>query len=155
GWSSAASLAPEIAMGERVLVTGGAGFIGSHLAEALTKQGKQVRVLDDFSTGLPANLAHLSPAPEVIEGSVTDAAAVRRGVDGAGVVFHLAAMASVARSVETPRLCHEASATGTLVVADQARRAGARRVVYAASSSAYGVAAGDGGQGEGVPLTAL
>jgi UDP-glucose 4-epimerase len=126
-------------MSDLCLVTGGAGFIGSHLVESLTQQGRRVRVLDDFSTGLRSNLAHLSPAPEIIQGDVADAATVERAAQGAGVIFHLAALASVQRSVETPADTHRVCATGTLHVLDAARRCGVRRVVYAASSSAYGV----------------
>jgi UDP-glucose 4-epimerase len=142
-------------MAELNLVTGGAGFIGSHLAETLVTGGKRVRVLDDFSTGLRSNLAHLSPAPEIIEGSLTDPAAVARAVDGVAVVYHLGALASVARSVEAPLTSHAACATGTLNVLDAARKAGTRRVVYAASSSAYGGASSEDGQTEDTPLTAL
>src|SRR5947207_10315120 len=137
-----------MAVDEVSLVTGGAGFIGSHLVEALVAAGRPVRVLDDFSTGLRANLAGLRPAPEVVEGSLTDPDVVRRAAEGAGVVYHLGALASVARSVEAPLVSHAACATGTLHVLDAARHAGARRVVYAASSSAYGGATGAGGQRE-------
>jgi UDP-glucose 4-epimerase len=120
------------------LVTGGAGFIGSHLTEALVAQDCQVRVLDNLSTGKLANLATAGDRVELIQGSITDAAAVDRAVKGCEVVFHLAALPSVARSVEAPLESHEACATGTVNVLDAARRLGARRVVYAASSSAYG-----------------
>jgi UDP-glucose 4-epimerase len=142
-------------MAELNLVTGGAGFIGSHLAEALTAKGKRVRVLDDFSTGLRSNLAHLNPAPEIVEGSLTNPEAVAKAVEGAAVVFHLGALASVARSVEAPLISHAACATGTLNVLDAARKAKVRRVVYAASSSAYGGASSEAGQTEDTPLTAL
>ncbi|HTU23610.1 MAG TPA: NAD-dependent epimerase/dehydratase family protein [Gemmataceae bacterium] len=141
-------------MSEICLVTGGAGFIGSHLVESLIEQGRCVRVLDDFSTGLRANLAHLHPAPEIIEGDVADAAVVERAARDAGVIFHLAALASVQRSVEAPGDTHRVCATGTLHVLDAARRAGARRVVYAASSSAYGIPIGDV-QNESDPLQPL
>ena len=137
------------------LVTGGAGFIGSHLVEALTAAGRTVRVLDDLSTGLPANLAHIAPAPELVRGSVTDPDAVARAVAGCGTVFHLAALASVAKSIEDPLASHAACATGTLTVLDAARRAGAKRVVYAASASAYGGASDPAGQDEATPLVAL
>ncbi len=137
------------------LVTGGAGFIGSHLAEALTAAGWKVRVLDDLSTGLAENLAHVAPAPELIRGSVTDASAVDRAVAGCEVVFHLAALASVAKSVEDPLASHAACATGTLNVLNAARKAGVRRVVYAGSASAYGNASDSAGQGEDTPLMAL
>ncbi len=130
-------------MPELYLITGGAGFIGSHLVEALTAAGRRVRVFDDLSTGLRSNVAHVSPAPEIVEGDVADADAVGRAMQGAGVVFHLAALASVQRSIEAPAESHRVCATGTLTVLDAARRAGARRVVYAASSSAYGIPPGD------------
>jgi UDP-glucose 4-epimerase len=137
------------------LVTGGAGFIGSHLVEALTAAGRTVRVLDDLSTGRAENLAHITPAPELICGSVTDPDAVERAVAGCRVVFHLAALASVARSVEDPAASHDACATGTLNVLHAARRAGVQRVVYAASASAYGNASDPAGQDEDTPLLAL
>jgi UDP-glucose 4-epimerase len=124
------------------LVTGGAGFIGSHLVEALTTQGRRVRVLDDFSTGQRANLAGLAPAPEVIDGDVSDAQVARRAVQGVEVVFHLAALASVQKSIDDPPASHRVIATGTLNILDAARRHGVRRVVYAGSASAYGVPSG-------------
>jgi UDP-glucose 4-epimerase len=123
-------------------VTGGAGFIGSHLVEALTAQGVRVRVLDDLSTGLRANLSGLSPAPELIDGDAADAATAGRAAAGVEVVYHLAALASVQKSVEDPAASHRVCATGTLTVLDAARRGGVRRVVYAASASAYGIPAG-------------
>jgi UDP-glucose 4-epimerase len=130
-------------MSEICLVTGGAGFIGSHLVDSLARQGRRVRVLDDLSSGLRDNLAQVRPVPEIIEGDVSDAEAVKRAVEGVGVIFHLAALASVQKSVEAPDDTHRVCATGTLRVLDAARRAGVRRVVYAASSSAYGIPAGD------------
>src|SRR5262245_26357588 len=117
-------------MPNRYLVTGGAGFIGSHLSDALVRIGSQVRVFDNFSTGLRSNLDAIRPAPQVIEGDLTDPAAVARAVEGVEVVFHLGALASVQRSVESPADTHAACATGTLHVLDAARRAGVRRVVY-------------------------
>jgi UDP-glucose 4-epimerase len=120
------------------LVTGGAGFIGSHLAEALLARGDRVRVLDDLSTGKRANLEALDDRVEFVHGSVADAAVVERAMRGVELVLHHAAIASVPRSVEAPLDTHAACVTGTLTVLDAARRAGARRVVYAASSSAYG-----------------
>ncbi len=123
---------------EQCLVTGGAGFIGSHLAEALVARGDRVRVLDDLSTGKRANLRPVEGRVELLEGSITDPAAVTRAVAGCGVVYHLAALPSVARSVEDPLATHEICVTGTLRVLDAARRAGVRRLVFAASSSAYG-----------------
>lgn len=120
------------------LVTGGAGFIGSHLVEALVQEGHQVRVLDDLSTGFRGNLAQLGGQVELIEGSVADAAVVARAVDKVDCVFHQAALASVPRSVERPLDTNAACVTGTVNLLEQARRAGVRRVVNAASSSAYG-----------------
>jgi UDP-glucose 4-epimerase len=130
-------------MSELCLVTGGAGFIGSHLVEGLTASGRRVRVLDDFSTGLRGNLDAVRPAPEIVQGSVADAVAVDKAMTGVQLVFHLAALASVQRSVEAPRDTHDVCATGTLNVLEAARRNKARRVVYAASSSAYGIPQGD------------
>ncbi len=130
-------------MGSLYLVTGGAGFIGSHLVEALTAGGGRVRVLDNFSTGLRDNLTHLRPAPEIFDADVADAKTVDAAAAGVDVIFHLAALASVQRSVEAPDDTHRVCATGTLRVLDAARRHGARRVVYAASSSAYGMPRGD------------
>jgi UDP-glucose 4-epimerase len=120
------------------LVTGGAGFIGSHLVEALLRRGRAVRVLDDFSTGSAANLAHLRDRLEVIEGDITDPETVHIAMRDVGVVFHEAALASVPRSVADPLATHRACVDGTLNVLLAARDAGVRRVVYAASSSAYG-----------------
>ena len=141
-------------MSDLCLVTGGAGFIGSHLVEGLTAAGRRVRVLDDLSTGLRTNLAHITPAPEIVEGSVADPAVVERAMQGVNVVFHLAALASVQRSVEKPADTNAVCVTGTLNVLDAARRAGVRRVVYAASASAYGLPSGDV-QTEDEPLAAL
>jgi UDP-glucose 4-epimerase len=141
-------------MDELSLITGGAGFIGSHLAEELVRRGRPVRVLDDFSTGLWSNLAHLDPTPELVEGSLTDPAVVARAMHGVGVVYHLGALASVARSVENPVVTHAACATGTLNLLDAARRSGVRRVVYAASSSAYGGHSSAAGQSEDLPVVA-
>ena len=122
-------------MSDRVLVTGGAGFIGSHLCEALCKQGRTVVVLDDLSTGNRSNLDGLPLT--FVHGSVTDPAAVARAMAGAQKVVHLAALPSVARSVDKPLDTHHACATGAATVLDAARVAKAR-VVYAGSSSAYG-----------------
>jgi len=120
------------------LVTGGAGFIGSHLVEALLRSGNRVRVLDSLVTGNLRNLSSFKGQIEFIEGDVNDKSAVERAVAGCDVVFHQAALASVQRSIDDPLTTHEACATGTLNILDSARRAGVRRVVYAASSSAYG-----------------
>jgi UDP-glucose 4-epimerase len=120
------------------LVTGGAGFIGSHLVEALVQRGGRVRVLDDFSTGHRDNLEAVASSIELIEGDITDAQTVRQAMAGVEVVFHQAALASVPRSVANPLATHRACVDGTLNVLLAARDAGVRRVVYAASSSAYG-----------------
>ncbi|HEX3622632.1 MAG TPA: SDR family oxidoreductase [Acidimicrobiales bacterium] len=118
-----------------VLVTGGAGFIGSSLADAFLGQGHAVRILDDLSTGFAENL----PAEaDFVEGEVSDPAAVAKAVDGVEVVFHLAAHRAVARSVEDPLATDSANTHGTLTVLKSALDAGARRVVYASSSSVYG-----------------
>jgi UDP-glucose 4-epimerase len=122
----------------KCLITGGAGFIGSHLAEALLDKGQAVRVLDDFSTGNRANIDHLAAQIELFTGSILDQDLVRRAVDGCAVVFHLAALPSVAKSVEDPLTTHEICATGTLQLLAAAHKAGVRRVIYAGSSSAYG-----------------
>jgi UDP-glucose 4-epimerase len=120
------------------LVTGGAGFIGSHLVEALVARGHAVRVLDNFSTGDPANLEQVRERVRVIDGDITDRATVRAAVQGVEVVFHQAALASVPRSVADPLATHQACVNGTLHVLLAAKECGVRRVVYAASSSAYG-----------------
>jgi UDP-glucose 4-epimerase len=120
------------------LVTGGAGFIGSHLVEALAGRGHHVRVLDNFSTGHAANLARVRGEVEVVRGDLTDFAAVQEVMDGVEVVFHQGALASVPRSVANPLATHRACVDGTLNVLLAARQAQVRRVVYAASSSAYG-----------------
>jgi UDP-glucose 4-epimerase len=122
----------------KYLVTGGAGFIGSHIATALVERGDQVRVLDNLCTGTRANLAHLAGKVEFVEGDVLDVKQVEKAVAGVDVVFHQAALASVPRSLEKPLDTHAACATGTLHVLDAARRGAVRRVVYAGSSSAYG-----------------
>jgi UDP-glucose 4-epimerase len=121
-----------------VLVTGGAGFIGSHIAEALVLAGNKVRVLDNLCTGHLSNLKHLEQQIEFVEGDITDPATVAAAVKGVDCVFHEAALASVPRSVERPLDTNAACVTGTLTVLDESRKAGVRRLVYAASSSAYG-----------------
>jgi UDP-glucose 4-epimerase len=119
----------------RYLVTGGAGFIGSHLVAALRRQGADVRVADDFSTGLRENV----PGDvEVVEGDLADPAVARRAVAGCAFVLHQAAIPSVPRSVQDPVGSHRANVDATLQVLVAARDAGVRRVVYAGSSSAYG-----------------
>lgn len=121
-----------------VLVTGGAGFIGSHVTEALVNRGDRVRVLDNLSTGKLSNLATVRDRLEFIEADLNDEAAVGRAVAGVDCIFHEAALASVPRSVEKPLETNAACVTGTLALLDAASRAGVRRLVYAGSSSAYG-----------------
>ncbi|MCY2968125.1 MAG: NAD-dependent epimerase/dehydratase family protein, partial [Planctomycetota bacterium] len=122
----------------RFLVTGGAGFIGSHLVDRLVRGAHNVRVLDDLSTGKLANIEPHLGAVEFIQGAVQDPAACQRAVEGVDVVFHEAALASVPLSVDRPLETHAACATGTLVLLDACRRANVKRLVYAASSSCYG-----------------
>ena len=120
------------------LVTGGAGFIGSSIAAALLAQGEVVRILDDFSSGRRQNLESLRGRVDVIEGSIVDAPTVDRCMEGVEVVFHEAAIPSVPRSIASPRPSVLVNVVGTTTVLDSARNAGVRRVIYAASSSAYG-----------------
>jgi nucleoside-diphosphate-sugar epimerase len=122
----------------RYLVTGGAGFIGSHIAETLVKRGDEVRVLDNFSTGKTENLAGIAGRFELIEGDIRDLETCRRAVDGVEAVFHEAALASVARSVEDPLLANAVNVTGTLNLLVAARAAGAGSFVLASSSAVYG-----------------
>ncbi len=122
----------------KYLVTGGAGFIGSSIAERLLGQGERVRIIDDFSTGRRINVETLKGPVEIVEGSICDAAVVKKAMQGIEVVFHQAAIPSVSRSVDDPQMSMFANVQGTTVVLDEARRAGVRRLVFAASSSAYG-----------------
>jgi nucleoside-diphosphate-sugar epimerase len=120
------------------LVTGGAGFIGSSITEALLAAGESVRILDDFSSGRRQNLESMAGRFELVEGSVVDFETVARAVRGVEAVFHEAAVPSVQRSVVDPRASMLAGVQGTTVVLDAARHAGVRRVVFAASSAVYG-----------------
>jgi nucleoside-diphosphate-sugar epimerase len=122
----------------RILVTGGAGFIGSHLAEALVRQGHRVRVLDNLSAGRRKNLEAVAADVEVLEGDCADPSAARRATKGMEVVYHEAAVPSVARSVSDPAHSHHNNANATLCVLLAARDAGVRRFFYAGSSSVYG-----------------
>jgi len=119
------------------LVTGGAGFIGSHLAEAIARQGHSVRVADNLSTGKRENLDHI-PEVEFLEGDLADFDFAERAVEGMQYVLHQAAIPSVARSVEEPLASHKANVDATLNVLVASRSAGVKRVVYAGSSSVYG-----------------
>ena len=120
------------------LVTGGAGFIGSHIAEALVRRGDKVRVLDNLSSGSLENLTGFFDDLEFVEGDIAEAEIAARAVRGIDCIFHEAALASVPASVERPLATHAACVTGTLTLLDAARRADVRRLVYAASSAAYG-----------------
>ncbi|KAA5539861.1 SDR family oxidoreductase [Roseiconus nitratireducens] len=122
------------------LVTGGAGFIGSHLVDALLEQGARVRVLDNFSTGFESNLDHLGDqaAMELLRGDASDPSVAARAVADCDCVFHLAAMASVPRSVREPELCHAWCATSTVNLLAAASEAKVRRMVLASTSAAYG-----------------
>ncbi|HRR42831.1 MAG TPA: SDR family oxidoreductase [Syntrophales bacterium] len=127
------------------LVTGGAGFIGSNVAEALLKQGCRVRVLDNFLTGKRDNLTFAKPGEvELIEGDIRDLATCRRAVEKVDYVIHLAALGSVPRSVADPLMANEINVTGTLNVLVASRDAGVKRLVYASSSSVYGDQPTDG-----------
>ncbi|MCX7825266.1 MAG: SDR family oxidoreductase [Verrucomicrobiae bacterium] len=120
------------------LITGGAGFIGGHLAERLVRDGKSVRILDNFSSGRENNLNGCGGKVEVIRGDLRDRDAVARAVSGTRVVFHLAAMVSVPQSVADPQTAHEVNVNGTLNLFLAARDAGVRRVVFSSSSAVYG-----------------
>ena len=119
------------------LVTGGAGFIGSHLVEELVRRGEQVRVLDNLSSGKRRNLAHI-PGVEFLEGDIVDPAACARATEGVEYVLHQAAIPSVPRSVKDPVTSNRSNIDGTLNILVAARDAGVKRLVYAGSSSAYG-----------------
>ena len=120
------------------LVTGGAGFIGSHLVEALVKDGARVRVLDDFSTGRRENLAGVAGQIELIEGDVSDPKVAQRAVTGCDYALHLAAVASVQASLEEPRRVHRVNVDGTLNVLEAARQNGTRCVILASTTALYG-----------------
>ncbi len=122
----------------RALVTGGGGFIGSHLVDRLIEQGHQVRVLDNFATGRRENLLHLEDAVEIIEGDIQSYERVSNAVRGCDLVFHQAALPSVPRSIQDPLTSNAVNVVGTLNVLLASRDAGVRRVVFASSSSVYG-----------------
>jgi UDP-glucose 4-epimerase len=126
--------------GSQCLVTGGAGFIGSHLTDSLLAAGASVRVLDNFSTGFRSNLEHLEddPAVEIIQGDASDGETVDSAVRGIHYIFHEAAMASVPRSMREPDLCHRWCATSTVHLLNSAQKHGVKRLVLASTSAAYG-----------------
>ncbi|RON10983.1 NAD-dependent dehydratase [Pseudomonas brassicacearum] len=129
-----------------VLITGGAGFIGSHLADALLAKGHSVRILDDLSTGKRSNLPLDDPRVELIEGDVADAALVAQVMIGCSAVAHLAAVASVQASVDDPVRTHQSNFIGTLNVCEAMRQAGVKRVLFASSAAVYG----NNGEGESI-----
>jgi UDP-glucose 4-epimerase len=131
----------DVAIEKRSIVTGGAGFIGSHLVERLLKEGQEVIVLDNFSTGRPANLAHLAGNTrlQVHQVDVSDYGAIESLFKGIDWVFHIAALADIVPSIQQPYTYHRANVEGTVAVLEAARSAGVRRFLYAASSSCYGI----------------
>ncbi len=120
------------------LVTGGAGFIGSHIASALASSGARLRIIDDLSTGYRENLQEIKGEVDFVHGSLADDKSLRRALEDVELVFHEAAIPSVPRSVENPRQTHIASVESTFSLLLAAREKNVRRIVYAASSSAYG-----------------
>lgn len=127
-----------MSIAKKVVVTGGAGFIGSHLAGGLARQGYHVTVIDDLSTGKMANMAEFSPNVRFIRGSITDLPLLQQSLKEVQYVFHMAAIPSVPRSITSPMVSHEANITGTLNVLLAARDNAASRVIFASSSSVYG-----------------
>ncbi|MFN0140604.1 MAG: SDR family oxidoreductase [Pyrinomonadaceae bacterium] len=127
-----------MAISSKVLVTGGAGFIGSNLAEELIRQGAKVCIIDNLITGFRENLDEIQGDFDFVEGDINDDASLSRAIDGVEVVFHQAALPSVPRSVEDPAETHNMCVNGTFNLLLKAREKGVRRFVYAASSSAYG-----------------
>lgn len=129
-----------------VLITGGAGFIGSHLTDALLTRGHAVRILDDLSTGKHSNLPLDNPRVELIVGDVADAALVAQAMAGCSAVAHLAAVASVQASVDDPVRTHQSNFIGTLNVCEAMRQTGVKRVLFASSAAVYG----NNGEGESI-----
>ncbi len=127
-----------MAITTKVLITGGAGFIGSNLADELIRQGARVSIIDNFTTGFRENLDEIKGDFDFIDGDINDDKSVLKAIEGAEVVFHQAALPSVPRSVENPEETHRVCVNGTLNLLIKARDTGVRRFVYAASSSAYG-----------------
>lgn len=122
----------------KTLVTGGAGFIGSHLVEALVRRGDRVRVVDNFSTGTLKNLKAVKNRIEILRGDIRNRAVLGRAVRGVQVVYHQAALRSVPKSVDNPTAYHDVNVTATFHLLNLAKEAGVRRIVYASSSSVYG-----------------
>ena len=122
----------------KVLVTGGAGFIGSNLAEELIRQGARVTIIDNFLTGFRENLEEIEGDFDFVQGDINDDAAVLKAIEGCDVIFHEAALPSVPRSVDNPEETHRVCVNGTLNLLIKAKDTGVKRFIYAASSSAYG-----------------
>jgi len=122
----------------KYLVTGGAGFIGSHIVRTLLEQGQEVKVLDNFSTGKRENIADFEKQIELIEGDLRDASKVNEAVRGVDIIFHEAAFVSVPQSMDEPQNCFDVNVTGTSMLFDAARRAGVKRAVFATSAAVYG-----------------
>lgn len=127
-----------MAVTTKVLVTGGAGFIGSNLADELLRQGAKVSIIDDLSTGNIENIKEINGDFDFVEGDINDDAALSRAIDGVEIVFHQAALPSVPRSVENPAETHRVCVDGTFNLLLKSKESGVRRFIYAASSSAYG-----------------
>lgn len=125
----------------RVLVTGGAGFIGSHLVEALVARGDRVRVLDNFSSGDPRNLQNVESQIELVEGDLRSRADVLEAVQNVEYIFHQAAFVSLPESIEKPRECFEVNVSGVIELLEAARKLGVQRIVMASSAAVYGASA--------------
>lgn len=123
---------------EKVLVTGGAGFIGSNLADELIKQGAKVNIIDNLATGFRENLEEIEGDFEFFKGDINDESVLEKSLEGVSMVFHQAALPSVPRSVENPEATHEACANATFKLLCKSKDSGVKRLIYAASSSAYG-----------------
>src|SRR3989344_3124322 len=122
----------------RCLVTGGAGFIGSHIVDALVAQGDEVRVFDNLSTGKKENLSQLESKVELVVGDLRDKTALEQALNGIDYIFHTAALRAVLRSVDDPSETNDVNVTGTLNLLLAAREAGVKRVIFSSSSAIYG-----------------
>ena len=127
-----------MAITSKVLVTGGAGFIGSNLADGLIQQGAKVNIIDNLVTGFRENLEEIQGDFEFIEGDINDDDTLSKAIDGVEIIFHQAALPSVPRSVQNPKETHEACTNATFNLLLKAKESGVKRLIYAASSSAYG-----------------
>lgn len=128
---------------KKVLVTGGAGFVGRHMVDALIRRGLEPRIIDNFSTSSPAALADVARKIDLIKGDIRSSADVKKAVKGMDAVFHFAAIRSVVKTVEDPLLNHEVNATGSLLLLHHAQSAGAKHFIFTSSSAVYGDAAAD------------